>query len=221
MEEKDLLAYLESFVTPRRKELFETVAATRTYHLTVAVEDVGHLHNTSAVMRSCEAFGVQDMHVIEDRFGRRIDREIAMGAQKWTTVHRHSSSMEALGMLREKGYRIVATSPHKKEQTLANFKWNKPTALFFGSEAKGLSAEVMEAADDFIYIPTYGFTESLNISVSAAIIIQDLMSRLRNGKLNWELNEKERLQLKLQWLKKHVKNSDELLAAFKKRSDYV
>ena len=216
-----MLTYLQGFVTPRRKELFETVSATRSHYFTVAVEDVGHLHNTSAVMRSCEAFGVQNLHVVEDRFGRRIDREIAMGAQKWTTVHRHSSSKDTIEKLREMGYRIVATSPHKTESTLANFEITKPAALFFGSEAKGLSDEVIEAADDFIYIPTYGFTESLNISVSAAIIIQDLMSRLRESELPWQLTQNEQEKLQLKWLKRHIKNADELLNAFRKHGNPI
>lgn len=203
MEEKETFAYLQGCVTPRRKQLFEKVAATRSPYFTVAVEDVGHLHNTSAVMRSCEAFGIQDLHVIEDRFGRRIDREVAMGAQKWTTVHRHSSAQDSVEKLREKGYKIVATSPHKTESTLANFEITKPAALFFGSEAKGLSDEVMDAADDFIYIPTYGFTESLNISVAAAIIIQDLMARLRASELPWQLTTSEQEKLQLRWLKKN------------------
>lgn len=202
MEEKEKLAYLRGLVTPRRRELFEKVAAMRSRFFTVAVEDVGHLHNTSAVMRSCEAFGIQDVHVVEDRFGKRIDREIAMGAQKWTTVHRHSSSKDTVEKHREKGYRIVATSPHKKESTLASFDITKPAALFFGSEAKGLSDEVMEAADDFIYIPTFGFTESLNISVAAAIIIQDLMARLRKSDLAWQLTQSEQVKLQMEWLEK-------------------
>ncbi|HEA28921.1 MAG TPA: TrmH family RNA methyltransferase [Leeuwenhoekiella sp.] len=211
MEEKEVLAYLQSLVTPRRKQLFETVAATRTHHFTVAVEDVGHLHNTSAVIRSCEAFGIQQVQVVEDRFGKRIDREIAMGAQKWTSVQRHTSSQDAVEKLRGKGYQIVATSPHKKESTLANFDCTQPAALFFGSEAKGLSEQVLETADSFIYIPTYGFTESLNISVSAAIIIQELMARLRGSKIAWQLSNEEQQKLQLQWLKKHIKNVDEIL----------
>ncbi|MGB3775278.1 MAG: RNA methyltransferase [Leeuwenhoekiella sp.] len=217
MKELEMLAYLEKFVTFRRKQLFDKVASTRTNHFTVAVEDVGHLHNTSAVMRSCEAFGIQHMHVIEDKFGKRIDREIAMGAQKWTSIERHSSVSDAILKLKEQGFRIVATSPHKKKHTLDNFSINQPAALRFGSEAKGLSDEVLEQADDFIYIPTYGFTESLNISVSAAIIIQELMSRLRKSDISWQLTEKEQIQLKLQWLKKHIKNCDGLIADFEEK----
>lgn len=210
----ELFDYLQSFLTPRRQHLFQKVAAERTYHFTVAIEDVGHLHNTSAVMRSCEAFGIQDLHVIEELKGRRIDREIAMGAQKWTDVHRYSAAEEALNALRAKSYKIVATTPHHEKHTLKNFDISQPAALFFGSEAKGLSDSVMEAADDYVYIPTYGFTQSLNISVCAAIIMQDLMQRLRSSECDWQLTEKEQLDLKVKWLRRNLKDYDQLLENF-------
>lgn len=198
----ELFDFLKKQLSPARRARFEEVAKTRTYHFTVAIEDVGHLHNVSAVMRSCEAFGIQDLHVIEEGFGKRIDREIAMGAQKWTTLHRHGTSMEAVQKLRNRGYRIIATTPEKKVSTLADFKTDTPAAIFFGSEAKGLSKSIISAADDFIYIPTYGFTHSLNISVSAAIIIQDLMHRLRRSGIAWQLSIEERRKLQLEWLKR-------------------
>lgn len=194
------LDLLRTQVTERRKELFKKVANTRTNHFTVAIEDVGHLHNTSAVMRSCEAFGIQNLHVIEEGFGRRIDREIALGAQKWTSLHRYNASAEAVIALRDKGYRIVATTPHHTENTLLNFNVEQPAALFFGSEAKGLSEEILSKADDFIYITTFGFTQSLNISVSAAIIIQNLMHRLRNSDIDWQFSKEEQEELQIGWL---------------------
>ena len=86
MIDKDLLAHLEGYITERRRGLFTKVLAQRTRHFTVAVEDVYQLHNTSAVMRSCDIFGVQDLHVVEQRNLKRIDREIAMGAQKWVDL---------------------------------------------------------------------------------------------------------------------------------------
>ena len=215
--DNEFFDFLKTQVTPRRKKLFEEVAKTRTNHFTVAIEDVGHLHNVSAVMRSCEAFGVQNLHVVEEEFGKRIDREIAMGAQKWTTLHRYNASAKAVEELRSSGYRIVATTPHKKEKTLADFKISSPAALFLGSEANGLSDQLLAEADDFIYIPTYGFTHSLNISVSAAIIIQDLMHRLRDSEVNWQLSEEEQNELQLKWLKKHIKEIDVVIERFEEK----
>ncbi|RXG15629.1 tRNA (guanosine-2'-O-)-methyltransferase [Leeuwenhoekiella aestuarii] len=208
------LNYLESYLTPRRQQLFKEVLAERTRFLTVAIEDVGHLHNTSAVMRSCDAFGVQDVHVIEELKGKRIDREIAMGAQKWTTVHRYDSTKNALAQLKHNGYRIVATTPHHTAHKLEDFKLDQPTALFFGSEKDGLTDTVIEAADDYVYIPTFGFTQSLNISVCAAILLQELTFRMRNSALDWKLNDSDITEIKALWLKRNLKDYEALVNQF-------
>lgn len=212
---KELIEYLETFLTPRRQDLFKQVLDERTRFLTVAIEDVGHLHNTSAVMRSCDAFGVQDVHVIEELKGKRIDREIAMGAQKWTSVKRYDSTKNALAKLKSEGYQIVATTPHHTAHKLEDFKLDKPTALFFGSEKDGLTETVIEAADEYIYIPTFGFTQSLNISVCAAILLQELTQRLRNSSLDWKLKPEDIEEIKTLWLKRNLKDYDALVAQFK------
>lgn len=212
---KELIEYLETFLTPRRQDLFKQVLDERTRFLTVAIEDVGHLHNTSAVMRSCDAFGVQDVHVIEELKGKRIDREIAMGAQKWTSVKRYDSTKNALAKLKSEGYQIVATTPHHTAHKLEDFKLDKPTALFFGSEKDGLTETVIEAADEYIYIPTFGFTQSLNISVCAAILLQELTQRLRNSSLDWKLKSADIEEIKTLWLKRNLKDYDALVAQFK------
>ena len=212
---KELIEYLETFLTRRRQDLFKQVLDERTRFLTVAIEDVGHLHNTSAVMRSCDAFGVQDIHVIEELKGKRIDREIAMGAQKWTSVKRYDSTKNALAKLKSEGYQIVATTPHHTAHKLEDFKLDKPTALFFGSEKDGLTETVIEAADEYIYIPTFGFTQSLNISVCAAILLQELTHRLRNSSLDWKLKSADIEEIKTLWLKRNLKDYDALVAQFK------
>jgi len=212
---KELIEYLETFLTPRRQDLFKQVLDERTRFLTVAIEDVGHLHNTSAVMRSCDAFGVQDVHVIEELKGKRIDREIAMGAQKWTSVKRYDSTKNALAKLKSEGYQIVATTPHHTAHKLEDFKLDKPTALFFGSEKDGLTETVIEAADEYIYIPTFGFTQSLNISVCAAILLQELTQRLRNSSLDWKLKPEDIEEIKTLWLNRNLKDYDALVAQFK------
>ncbi len=215
--DKELVAYLEGFLTPRRKALFEKVVEQRTNHFTVATEDVYQLHNTSAVMRSCDVFGIQNIHVIEERNLKKIDREIAMGAQKWVTLNRHKSSDECIECLREKGYQIVATTPSPMGGRLADLDILKPSAIFFGTEKNGLSPEVIDNADQFIQIPMYGFTESLNISVSAAIILQHITQELRNSKLIWKLDENEKNAVKFEWLSRSFKNVDEMVKSFKSK----
>ncbi len=214
MIDPQLLTYLEGFITDERKEGFLRILRQRTKFITVAIEDVFQLHNTSAVVRSCEVFGVQEAHVIEDKYGKRLDDKIAMGAQKWVDVHRYASTSECLSSLRQDGYRIVATTPHENACLLHNFEFTDKIALFFGTERNGLSNEVMDNADDFLKIPMCGFTESLNISVSAAIILQHLTTVLRNGDLPWQLTEGEKMEKRLDWTKKSVRSCEDVLARY-------
>ncbi|WP_109298692.1 RNA methyltransferase [Aquimarina sp. AU474] len=209
-----LLEYLESFLTPRRLALYKKVLDKRTNHFTVAVEDVYQLHNTSAVIRSCDVFGVQNVHVIEEINAKRIDREIAMGAQKWVDINRYATTNECIKTLKEKGYQIVATTPHDDSKTLSDFDVNIPSAFFFGQEQQGLSEVVLNAADCKLHIPMVGFTESLNISVSAAIILQDVTSKLRATELNWELSEEEKLEKRMEWAKKIIKSHEQIIARY-------
>lgn len=195
--------------------MLNKVVEQRTNHFTVATEDIYQLHNTSAVMRSCDVFGIQNIHVIEERNLKKIDREIAMGAQKWVTLHRHKTSKSCIEVLREKGYQIVATTPLPNYGSLGDFDISKPSAIFLGTEKNGLSREIIENADRFIQIPMYGFTESLNISVSAAIILQYLTQELRNSKLSWKLDENVKNAVKFEWLSRSLKNVPEKISIFK------
>lgn len=209
-----LLEHLKTFLTERRKELFHEVLEKRTRHFTVVTEDVYQLHNTSAVMRSCDVFGIQDLHVVEERLGKRIDREIAMGAQKWVSLHRYNSITGCMETLRKDGYQIIATTPHNDSVQLHDFDITKKSAFFFGTEKDGLSDTVINAADGFLKIPMYGFTESLNISVSAAIILQSVVTRLKQTKINWKLTETEKLELEMEWTKRTIKSTDEIIERY-------
>ncbi|MGA9325787.1 MAG: RNA methyltransferase [Salegentibacter sp.] len=215
MADHEILDYLLAFLTPRRRMLFNKVLEQRTNYFGVATQDVYQLHNTSAVIRSCDVFGVQNIHVIEERNLKKIDREIAMGAQKWVDVHRYNSTGECLKNLRSQGYQIVATSPHEGATELDDFDISKPSVFFFGTEKDGLSPEVMNQADVSLKIPMVGFTESLNISVSAAIILQALTGRLRKSDYPWRLTEAEKRELKFRWAKKSIKNADELIERYR------
>ncbi len=210
----EYLNYLEEFITDNRKQGFLEVLKNRTKHFTIVTEDLFQLHNTSAVMRSCEVFGLQELHVIEANMGKTIDKEIAMGAEKWVDIHRHNSSQHCIDNLRAQGYQIVATTPHADSSLLENFDISKPAALFFGTERSGLSDEIINQADSYIKIPMVGFTESLNISVSAAIVIQDITTRLRNSDISWQLSESEVLEKRIDWARKTIKDIDNITERF-------
>lgn len=205
MVDLQLLAYLEEFISVERKERFFKVLEERTKFITVAIEDVFQLHNTSAVIRSCEVFGIQNAHVIENRFGERIDKNIAMGAQQWVDVQRYENTKSCISHLRNEGYRIIATTPHDDSCLLEDFKIKEKIALFFGTEKEGLSAEVLQEADGLLKIPMVGFTESLNISVSAAIVLQHLTGKLKQQDLPWQLSDSDKLDKRLDWTKNQSK----------------
>lgn len=207
MNDEKLIDYLESFLTERRKKNNHKVLSQRTYHFTVAIEDVYQLHNTSAVMRSCDVFGIQDLHVIEEKNTRKIDREIAMGAQKWVDIQRYHTTKECISSLKKKGYQIVATAPYGSNCVdLVDFDYTAPSVFFFGKEDTGLSNYVLEQSDVQLRIPMYGFTESLNISVSAAIILQHVMHELRKSSIVWKLTEAQLLAKRYDWVCKVLKS---------------
>lgn len=202
------LNYIENFMTENRRDTFLRILANRTKHFTVAIEDIFQLHNTSAVLRTCEVFGIQELNVIEEKYGKKIDKEIALGAQKWVDVNRFDNTQACIDGLKTKGYRIIATSPHEGSSLMDDFDISKPAALFFGTERLGLSEEVLKQADGFLKIPMVGFTESLNISSSAAIIIQNLTNRLRQSDINWQLTEEEILEKRIDWTQKTIRDID-------------
>lgn len=212
--DQDLFNHLQSFLTERRMALFKEVLNKRTRHFTVVTEDVYQLHNTSAVMRTCDVFGIQDLYVVEELAGKRIDKEIAMGAQKWVSLQRRSSIQECIAEVKEKGYRVIATTPHHDAHNLHDFDVTQKAAFFFGKESDGLSDIVMEAADGYLKIPMYGFTESLNISVSAAIILQQVVTKLKQTEIGWQLSEEEKLEIEFKWMKRTIKSHKKIIERF-------
>lgn len=213
MSEK-LINYLEGYITPERKARIEEVLLRRTNHFTVCVEDVYQLHNTSAVIRSCDVFGIQQLHVIEEQFGERLDKNIAMGAEKWVDVHRHESAENCIKRLKSDGYQIIATSPHYKGYLLKDFDISRKSAICFGTEKSGLSPAIMNQADGYLHIPMEGFAESLNISVSAAIILHDLRFRLNQSKIRWQLSKKERNNIRIDWTMNSIRSVDAIMSRF-------
>lgn len=209
-----LFQYLQNYLTESRKERFKQVLSERTRHFTIVTEDIYQLHNTSAVMRTCDVFGIQDLHVVEEKVSKRIDKEIAMGAQKWVTFNRYNSIKNCIDNLKGSGYQIIATTPHDNSTMLHEFDISKKSAFFFGKESEGLSDTVMEAADGFLKIPMYGFTESLNISVSAAIIMQYVVSKMKQTNVKWQLSDQEKMMVEMEWMKNTIKASDKIIERY-------
>ena len=209
-----LLTYLEGFVTDKRKDLFKKILQDRTRHFTVVLEDIYQQHNSSAVIRSCDIFGIQDVHVIENKYNSEVSRHVAKGAQKWLSFHQYNddknNTIDCLEKLKNDGYQIIATTPHNDSCIIHDFDITKKSAFVFGVEKSGVSEDVIKNADGFLKIPMVGFTESLNISVAAAIILENLTSKLRKSDLDWSLTEEEQQMLYTNWIEKTIKNVEEI-----------
>lgn len=214
MRDLKLLHYLEAYLTAKRKATFKSVLNNRTRHFTVVLEDIYQPHNASAVVRTCDIFGVQDLYTIENKYTNKVSRHVAKGSQKWLNIKRYNADGDntnaCLEYLKSKGYQIVATTPHNDSCLLEAFDISKKSAFVFGVEATGVSEKVMQKADGFLKIPMVGFTESLNISVAAAIILQEVTTKLRNSKLTWQLSAKEKAILYADWVRKTIKNVDKI-----------
>jgi tRNA (guanosine-2'-O-)-methyltransferase len=215
VETKELITYLESFISEKRKQRFEEVLQNRTNHLCVVLENIFQAHNASAVLRSCDCFGVQHVHFIENKNSLRISDEVAMGSSTWLNIHRHraaeDNTRKTLEELKKQGYHIVVTSPHKNGFTPATLPVDKKIALVFGTEQEGLTPDALQSADDFLTVPMFGFTESFNISVCAALCMYEITSRIRANVPDWHISEPERSEILLSWLKASIDHSDAIV----------
>ena len=208
-----LIDHFLKCITDERKALFEELILKRTKYLTVVLENIYQPLNASAVLRSCDCFGIQDVHVIENYNEFKPDREVAMGASNWLTVNRYdmneNNTLDCIQSLKNKGYRIVATSPHISQTDLINFDLSKgKTALFFGTELEGLSDVVLENADEHLHIPMYGFTESFNLSVSAAICLYEMRMKMEKENIKWQMTGDEKNEVLLNWLRYSIDRSE-------------
>ena len=218
MTDLDLLKHLESIITENRKVTFEKVLSNRTRHFTVVLEDIYQKHNTSAVVRSCDIFGLQDIHIIENKYNSYVSNQVAKGAQKWIDFNEYNTeeynTQTCIDALRSKGYQIIATTPHSDSCMLQDYDISKKSAFVFGVEKAGVSDEMMQEADGYLKIPMVGFTESLNVSVAAAIILNGLTTRLRDSDVNWQLSEIEKNEKRLDWCKKTINNVDQIIERY-------
>jgi len=218
MEEK-LIEYLGGFVTSKRLNIFDNVLRNRTKYITVVLENIYQSQNASAVLRTCDCFGIQDVYIIENNNKFNINPHVALGSSNWLNIIKYNNpganTTLAIKDLKEKGYRIIATSLNKNSIPIDKFDITKDKiAFFFGNELNGLSKEMQNQADDFVTIPMFGFTESFNISVSASIILSGTISKLRNSQIIWNLSKEEKNEIKLQWLKNTIKKSDLIVNKF-------
>ena len=216
---KELITYLSSFVSEERIQLFQTKIKERSRHLTVVLEDIFQSRNISAAMRSADCFGLQDIHIIENKNKFISDKTVSLESGEWLSVFHHNKEKNntklCIENLKKQGYQIIATTPHNSDITLDEVDIeNNKIAILLGTELTGLSNQALRLADKKMKIEMHGFTESLNISVSAAICCQNLSNRMRKSDINWKINKSEEDEIILNWLRNTIKSFKEIEQRF-------
>lgn len=217
-EKTELLNYLLDNVSEPRKKRFQDIIKFRTRHIALVVENVFQPHNASAVLRSCDCFGIQDVHIIENYNTYNVNPNIALGASKWLSLKKYNqkefNTPDCLVALKKQGYKLVATSPHNFDYTIHDLPIDQKVAIMLGTELQGLTDKAFELADTVVNIPMFGFTESFNISVSAALIMFELTRRLHDSNIDWRLDEEEQTEVLLDWARSSIKKHEMLEQRF-------
>jgi len=209
---RKLVKYLSEYITEERFQKFNRYIENRTRYITIVLEDIYQPHNASAILRTCDCFGIQDVHIIENKNKYIINPDVELGSSKWLNLIKYNknnfNTPEALENLKANGYRIIATTPHKESLELENYNLSEgKTALIFGTELNGLTKYALDNADGYLKIPMFGFTESFNISVSSAIFLYNLTTRLKISSIKWQLNEEDKNRIILSWLRNSIKDA--------------
>lgn len=210
--DKAIIDALEEFVSDNKQSLIDRVLSLRTRHLTLVFEDIDKPHNVSAVLRTAECMGIQDLHFLNNKSSYEANPLITQGASKWITLHEHNQSNDNVSQcfdsLRSDGYKVYATSLQETSRSIHDLDPKQKTAIVFGTESDGITKEAGDKADGFVHIPMNGFTESFNLSVSASICMTVLKSKLGE----WpQLSDDEKLELKANWYRKIVREADLIL----------
>jgi tRNA (guanosine-2'-O-)-methyltransferase len=165
-------------VSPERQARVQQMLSDRLGSICVIAEAIHRRHNTSAILRSCEAFGVHEVHLITGEF--RTSRGAARGAERWLDLHRWASIGACVAHLKGRGYRIFVGDLAADAHTPETLPVDGPVAILFGSELNGVSDEARALSDGAVIVPMRGLTESLNVSVAAACVLQRVTERRRD-----------------------------------------
>ncbi|PZX54112.1 TrmH family RNA methyltransferase [Algoriphagus chordae] len=208
------LDYLSQYITEHKQSVMEKVLKQRTRFITVVLEDIFKPHNASAVLRTCDCFGIQDVHVIEKINMYKINPFVTRGASQWIDLHKYHNKngtavQDCFSGLKAQGYKIYGTSPLPGSISIHDLEPNEKIALVFGNEHEGISTEVQENVDGLVHIPMLGFTESFNISVAASIALYELVKKVNNyDNVDFYLTEEEKQLLRMKWFRSVVNRAD-------------
>lgn len=173
---------LEGLVLERRRQRFAEVIQARIGSVTLLLDELYDPHNRAAIVRTCDAFGVHELHALQRNGELLVQRSVATGSERWVDVHRHLTPEAAVDALLGRGYEIIATDP-EGELTPVDLRSIERVALVLGNEHRGIDGVLLRAARRSVKIPMIGFVESLNVSVSAALLLVEA-TRGRSGDLD-------------------------------------
>lgn len=201
---------------PSRLTRAEAVLAARRRSVAIVLEDTHDRHNMSAALRSCEALGVQDVHIVsQNQTPARINKDVAIGAQRWLTLHEHVGAPNAVRAMRAAGYRIYVSHLSADAKPLPALPRDERAAYVFGNERDGVSQAWLEHADGRFVIPTSGFTGSLNLSVAVALTVYDRILGRSAVSFEGDLSEPERAELRAAWYERLAHGNAQLEETFR------
>ena len=198
------MAYLESMMPESKKKKIAQVLPFRTRHVVTVIENVLDSNNTNAILRTSEALGIQDAHLVYGNIKYIPQKSVSKGAHLWMDTFKYGNEFEdnainCIHFLKGKGYQLVVTSPDAKN-TIDDIDIDKPMAVCFGQESKGVSNTFLSHAAIAVSLPQYGFTDSYNVAVAAGMTLLPLLEKVRKSNLHWQLTDAEKKLIYKTWL---------------------
>lgn len=214
MNNQKTFEYLQQFLTDERLEKINRFAPESSDFVLPVIEDVYQFRNAAAIVRSVEACGFHKIVAMESENQFNPNLRVTKGAETWVDVERLPHSLDSIKQIKNRGYKIVAVSPEKNATLLSDFQMTEPVALVFGTEAEGVTDEILDFSDETLAIPMYGFTRSFNVSVAAAICVYDLKQKLMRSNLDYKLSEEKLWGMKVRWAVNSLQSGEQILAKY-------
>lgn len=207
----EIINLMKPLLSESRQSKIQNVVQERTYSVCTVLENIYDRGNISAVLRSAEAMGFQDVHIIESEKFKSSNR-VTKGADKWLNVYSYKNTSECIQELKNQKYKIIATHLDDKSKSLDEMDWSQKMAFVLGNEKDGISKEMIDSCDERIVIPMQGFVQSFNISVAAAIGLYRIYLERKNlyGH-SGDLTETQKQELIAEFYLRSSKNPEKLL----------
>ncbi|KIA83044.1 rRNA methyltransferase [Kaistella solincola] len=214
MKNQEIFQYLQQFLTEERLQKINQFAPESSDFVLPVMEDIFQFRNAAAIVRSVEACGFHKIVAMESENVFNPNLRVTKGAETWVEVEKLPHSLESISEIKKRGYKIVAVSPEKNATLLPDFSISEPVALVFGTEKEGVTAEILDFADETLAIPMYGFTRSFNVSVAASICMYELKQKLLKSGIDYKLSKEKMWRMKVRWAVNSLQSGEQILAKY-------